>query len=106
VSQPARKQKFPTAAIGDLVLLRWVDTRGSPRGWVPLDEAEIEPVVIESVGWVARVTPDYLCLAPHVGSGTVMGYVTVPVVCFLKLQVLRRVVSVSASSVLREAASA
>ena len=48
--------------LGQLVLVRWADAVGP----VDLDEGERLPLeVMETVGWVREVTPQYVTLAPE-----------------------------------------
>lgn len=88
--------------LGDLVYIRWEDSRGCPMGWRLLDEARgAKAAMVESVGWVMDVSKRAVQLAPHVvvtDSTCVQGYMSIPRSAILKARVLERATSSSACS--------
>jgi hypothetical protein len=82
--------------LGDLVYLRWEDSRGCPGGWERASDARDSACSeIESVGWVLSVGERTVQIAPHVSTiggelNCVQGHMTVPLSCVLKVRVIEK----------------
>jgi hypothetical protein len=85
--------------LGDLIYLRWEDSRGCPGGWERATEARDGACSeIESVGWVLSLGVRTVQIAPHVSSiagelNCVQGHITVPLSCILKTRVIEKAFS-------------
>jgi hypothetical protein len=68
--------------INDMIYIKWMDSTAFSNGWIPLQSAkDLSPSYIESVGFVIKVTCDYITIAAHKTSTTcnkVQGEMTIP----------------------------
>ena len=55
--------------IGDLVYLKWEDSRGSPGGWVDIAHARTPQLAtIQTVGWVMALSKAAVSVAPSIAT--------------------------------------
>ncbi|GMV07373.1 MAG: hypothetical protein AMXMBFR53_36480 [Gemmatimonadota bacterium] len=73
---------------GDLVVLTWLDAVGP----VDLDEGDtLEPITVETVGWVWETAPGHVTLAPErFDDGRVRSATTVPLGMILHVEAVAR----------------
>ena len=63
-----------------LVYVQWMDSCGLNNGvWKSRDDAEeMEPLVIDSVGYVLKETEEHITIASHVCEHQVSGEMSIP----------------------------
>lgn len=68
------------------VYLRWIDSASpSDSGWVTIESAEeLEPVEIETVGFLFKETDIYYTVASSIHPGQASGLMTIPKVAVLE----------------------
>lgn len=79
----------------DLVLVEWVDSRGSSGGWEHVTEVMREGICLMlSVGWIIRQNDDGICIAPHCSTGDelmqVCGVMNIPKKCITAIKPLKK----------------
>ena len=67
-----------------LVLIEWIDSVYHDL-WEPVDDIDPTDMTVQSVGWLAKETPDYKMVVPHQQLKQVRGGMTIPVSCIKKV---------------------
>jgi hypothetical protein len=66
--------------IGKLIRVVWHDAHGLGDSWMPIDDIDAGPRVIESVGWaVPGIKPGHLVLVNSVDDDHVDGGLAIPI---------------------------
>ena len=61
------------------VLVEWEDSRGHVEGWSDIEDMnDVEPCLIQSVGWVVQHTDRLLQVVPHIGNNQGTGGIIIP----------------------------
>ena len=67
-----------------LVLVEWVDSVYHDL-WESVGDLEPTDMIVRSVGWLAKDTPDYKTVVPHRESNQVRGGITIPISAVRKI---------------------
>ena len=70
-----------------LVLIEWVDAVYHDL-WEPLADSDPTDMVVRSVGWLAKETPEYKLIVPHQQCDQVRGGITIPTQAVVKMEKL------------------
>ena len=68
-----------------LVLIEWIDSVYHDL-WEPIDDVNPTDMRVQSVGWLAKDTPDYKMVVPHQQSKQVRGGMTIPTAAIVNIQ--------------------
>ena len=73
----------------DIVLIKWIDSKGVTSGWeFKYELEEQKPVVIKSVGFVRVKNKDYIEIYQNNSDGQICGRMTIPKKCILNIRKL------------------
>ena len=67
-----------------LVLIEWIDSVYHDM-WEPLGDVEPSNMLVKSVGWLAKDTPDYKMVVPHQQCDQTRGGMTIPSTAVIKI---------------------
>ena len=70
-----------------LVLVEWIDAVYHDL-WEPLDDSDPTDMVVSSVGWLVKETPEYKMIVPHKQCSQVRGGITIPAKAVVKMDKL------------------
>ncbi len=70
-----------------LVLIEWVDAVYHDL-WEQLEYSDPTDMVVRSVGWLAKETPEYKLIVPHQQCDQVRGGMTIPTQAVVKMEKL------------------
>jgi hypothetical protein len=80
--------EFPPLKLGDVVYIRWADTK-SALGWTYAPAKKRLPGVIISIGYVVKLDDDVLTITTSLGmKGESLDELSIPRGCIDKLEVL------------------
>lgn len=72
------------------VIIEWVDSKGSTSGWEHLEDVEpILPAECASIGFLFEDKKEYKTLLQSVGSGQILGRITIPTRAIKRITKLR-----------------
>ena len=70
-----------------LVLVEWIDAVYHDL-WEPLDDTDPTDMKVQSVGWLAKDTPEYKFVVPHQQCSQVRGGISIPTKAIVKIEPL------------------
>ena len=70
-----------------LVLVEWVDAVFHDL-WEPLEDSDPEDMKVQSVGWIAKKTSEYMVIVPHQHCAQVRGGMTIPSKAIVRIEKL------------------
>ena len=70
-----------------LILIEWIDAVYHDL-WEPIDDTEPTDMVVKSVGWLAKDTPEYKFVVPHKQCSQVRGGISIPSKAVVKIDQL------------------
>ena len=72
----------------DIVIIKWVDSKGMER-WEYLDDIEpMPPCICYSVGFIIDDNNNYITIALGLSDTQVLGRMTIPKICITSIQKL------------------
>ena len=70
-----------------LVLIEWIDAVYHDL-WEPIDDTDPTDMKVQSVGWLAKDTPEYKLVVPHQQCSQVRGGISIPTKAIVKIKKL------------------
>ena len=70
-----------------LVFVEWIDAVYHDL-WEPLDDTDPTDMKVQSVGWLAKDTPEYKLVVPHQQCSQVRGGISIPTKAILRIEPL------------------
>lgn len=84
----------PTAEVGNLLLVRWLDAHNYPIMWTLVEEIEPYVAEVKSVGWEIYRDEKQLVMSADIaddidGETQINAYFAIPVGCIVSEEILR-----------------